>query len=246
MQYFVSTDSLPLQQTDCIAVGVFEGQQLSPAAEQLDQTSQNSLKKILQRGDHSGKPGQLLLIQDIQGVTSPRILLVGCGQFEKTTENDFNTATTAMAKWLNDSAVKAAISCLADVPVKQRSVEWKVRQTVANTETALYRYSQTKSLFKPAEHPLEALTVIADEATKVTLEKACTTGAAVGRGMNLARELAIYRQTYVPPPTSQNRLSNLAKPTITCKSMCLKKPIWPNWAWALCSRYHVAVANRQN
>lgn len=189
MQYFVSTDSLPLQQTDCIAVGVFEGQQLSPAAEQLDQTSQNSLKKILQRGDHSGKPGQLLLIQDIQGVTSPRILLVGCGQFEKTTENDFNTATTAMAKWLNDSAVKAAISCLADVPVKQRSVEWKVRQTVANTETALYRYSQTKSLFKPAEHPLEALTVIADEATKVTLEKACTTGAAVGRGMNLAREL---------------------------------------------------------
>lgn len=189
MQYFVSTDALPSQPTECIAVAVFESQQLSQSAEQLDHASQNSLKRILQRGDHSGKPGQLLLIQDIQGVTSPRILLVGCGQFEKTTENDFNAASTAMAKWLNESAVKSAISCLADVPVQQRSVEWKVRQLITNTETALYRYSQTKSLIKPLKTPLEALTVIANDADKTALEIACSSGAAIGRGMNLAREL---------------------------------------------------------
>lgn len=189
MQYFVTTDALPTQQTDCIAVAVFEDQQLSPSAQQLDSASQNKLTQVMQRGDINGKAGQLLLLQDISGIESPRILLVGCGKYEKTTENDFNSATVAMAKWLNESAVKHAISCLADVPVQQRSAEWKVQQTVINTETSLYRFSQTKSKFTPVKIPLEQLGFVVSTADQSMFESASKSGTAIGRGMNLARQL---------------------------------------------------------
>ena len=130
MQYFVTKDVLPTQSIDCIAVAVFEGNQLSPAA-----------------------------------------------------------ATLNTARWLNESAATQAVSCLAEAPVKERTTAWKIRQTIINTETALYRYSQTKSQFKPVEKPLTRLGFMASEADIDTLEKACDTGAAIGRGMNLAREL---------------------------------------------------------
>ncbi len=94
-----------------------------------------------------------------------------------------------MAKWLNDSAATQAVSCLAETPVKDRSTAWKIRQTIINTEAALYRYSQTKSQFKPVDKPLAKLGFMATEADIDALEKACKTGAAIGKGMNLAREL---------------------------------------------------------
>ena len=189
MQYFVTKDVLPTQSIDCIAVAIFEEQQLSPSAAALDTAAKGLIQRVIERGDINGKPGQTMLLQDIDGIASPRVLLVGCGKFEKTTENDFNTATVAMAKWLNESSATQAISCLAETPVTERSVAWKIRQTIINTETALYRYSQTKSQLKPVEKPLERLGFMATEADIDMLEKACQTGAAIGRGMNLAREL---------------------------------------------------------
>ena len=189
MQYFVTKDVLPTQSIDCIAVAVFEGNQLSPAAATLNTASKGLIQRVIERGDISGKPGQTMLLQDIEGISSPRVLLVGCGKFEKTSENDFNAACISMARWLNESAATQAVSCLAEAPVKERTTAWKIRQTIINTETALYRYSQTKSQFKPVEKPLTRLGFMASEADIDTLEKACDTGAAIGRGMNLAREL---------------------------------------------------------
>lgn len=189
MQYFVSSDVLSAQATDCIAVAVFEDGQLSPSAESLNSASQDKLKSCFARGDITGKAGQLLLLQDLPGINSPRVLLVGGGKHGKTSENDFNNACLAMAKWLNESAAQSAISCLSDIPVNGRNDAWKVRQTVINTETALYKYSQTKSQFKPIDKPLEKLGFAASDVNQADFEQAAKTGTAIGHGMNLAREL---------------------------------------------------------
>jgi len=189
MQYFVSSDVLSAQASDCVAVAIFEDGKLSPSAEALNSASQDKLNNCLARGDISGKAGQLLLLQDLPGINSPRVLLVGAGKQGDTTENDFNSASTAMAKWLNESAAQNAISCLSEIPVAKRDDAWKVRQTVINTETALYRYSQTKSQFKPVDKPLENLGFLATAANQADFEQAAKTGAAIGHGMNTAREL---------------------------------------------------------
>ena len=188
MQYFVTTNAPITQQSDCIVIAIFADGELSPSASSIDTQSQGYISKIVERGDMSGKAGQTLLLQDVAGVTSPRVLLVGCGKKDKTTEKDFNSAITAMTKVLNESGASSAVSSLAEITVKDRSTSWKVRQTAITAETALYKYSETKSDVKPTKSPIEQLGFFAQNDSQA-VELAADTGLAIGNGMNLARKL---------------------------------------------------------
>lgn len=189
MQYFVTSDALASLETDCLAVAIYDGGELSPSAAQLDEDSQGAVQRVIDSGDITGKAGQTLFIHHVSGIKSARILLVGFGKKGKTTENDFNTATTALAQVLNQSGAQTAAFAVAEVEMVNRSAAWKVRQTACNTETALYQYTQTKSSNKPVEKPLIQLSFMADEADTAALGQAMAQGSAIGKGMNLAKEL---------------------------------------------------------
>nr|WP_320166559.1 leucyl aminopeptidase [uncultured Methylophaga sp.] len=188
MQYFVTSDALASQQTDCIAVGIYNEGELSPSAQQLDKASQGQIKRIIDNGDFSGKPGQTLFLHNLAEINSPRVLLVGFGKKTKTTENDFNTATSAAIVALNESGAEKAVYSFTDIEVNDRSTAWKARQIACNAETALYKYSQTKSETKAVEKPLLACTISVEQ-DAADIQKAAEQGAAIGAGMNLAREL---------------------------------------------------------
>jgi len=187
MQYFVTANTPSTQQTDCVVVAIFDQGELSPSAELINEQSNNYITKIIARGDITGKAGQTLLLQDVDGLTSPRLLLVGCGKKDATTENDFNTAVTAATKVLNESGADDATSCLAEIKLNARSTEWKIRQTVIMAESTLYKYTQTKSNVKPPQQPLNKLGFFSPDSSS---ELAAQTGQAIGEGMNLARELS--------------------------------------------------------
>ncbi len=189
MHYFVTTNAPTTHETDCVVVAVFEHGELSPSATALNEQSSGYLAKVIERGDIKGKAGQTLLLQDVAGISSPRVLLVGCGKKDKTTENNFNSAVTAMTTVLNSSGAADASSCLAEITIPSRSNSWKVRQTATTAETALYKYTQTKSDVKPQKNPIERLTFITSENIEDT-ELAAQTGNAIANGMNLARELS--------------------------------------------------------
>ena len=188
MQYFVTTEALATHKSDCIAVAVFEQGQLSPSAQVINTVSNNAISRVVERGDISGNAGQTLLLHELTGIDSPRVLLVGCGKQGKTTENDFNTAVTTMAKVLNQSGASTATSALAEITVNSRTTEWKVRQTMITAGSALYKYTQTKSNVQPQTLPLEKIGFFAQDNSQNS-EKAAQTGLAIARGMDLAREL---------------------------------------------------------
>jgi len=187
MKYFVTTTPPSTQQSDCIIVAIFEEGKLSPSAKSIDEQSNGYISQIINRGDITGKAGQTLLLQDVSGITSPRVLLVGCGKEAKTTENNFNTAVTSLTKVLHASGADGATSYLSEVVVNSRSEDWKIRQTIITAESALYNYTHTKSDVKPVEKPLTALTFFSKVAEA---ELATQTGHAIAEGMNLARELS--------------------------------------------------------
>lgn len=189
MQYFVTTDALASLETDCLAVAIYDGGELSPSAAQLDEDSQGAVQRVIDSGDMTGKRGQTLFIHHPSGIKATRLLLVGFGKKGKTTENDFNTATTTMAQVLNDSGAQSVVCTFAEVELSNRSAAWKVRQTACNTESTLYKYSQTKSDNKPLEKPLQQLSFAADDADTAAFGQALAQGSAIGKGMNLAKEL---------------------------------------------------------
>lgn len=188
MQYFVTTEALATQKSDCIVVAVYEQGQLSSSAKTLNDLSSNAISRIIDRGDIAGKAGQTILLHDLAGINAPRVLLVGCGKQDKTTENDFNAAITSMAKILNESGASNATSCLAEVAVNIRTAEWKVRQTMITTASALYKYTQTKSNVIPPASPLDKIGFFTRDNVQA-LETAAKAGLAIAQGMDLAREL---------------------------------------------------------
>jgi leucyl aminopeptidase len=186
MQYFVTSNAPATQETDCVVVAVFEHGELSPTASSLNEHSNNAIKRIIERGDITGSAGQTLLLQDVANITSPRVLLVGCGKKDLTTEVQFNSAITAAINVLNESGAQTATTALAEINVKDRSTDWKVRQVILTGETALYKYTATKET-KATLSPIEQLGFFDIVDADITL--ATQRGNAIATGMNLAREL---------------------------------------------------------
>ena len=89
MEFSVKSGSPEKQRSACVVVGVFEPRRLSPVAEQLDKISDGYLSSLLRRGDLEGKPGQMLLLHQVPGVLSERVLLVGCGKERELDERQY-------------------------------------------------------------------------------------------------------------------------------------------------------------
>ena len=84
MEYGTKAGNPAKTRTQCIVVGVFENNKLSATAALVDKASKGHIRKILKRGDISGKTNQTLLLHDIPNVNSPRVLLVGLGNEDTT------------------------------------------------------------------------------------------------------------------------------------------------------------------
>ena len=79
MEFGVWTKGLATLQVDCLVLGVFEEGELSGEARSVDAASGGRLKKLLERGDFAGRPGDTQLIADLLGVSATRVLLTGLG-----------------------------------------------------------------------------------------------------------------------------------------------------------------------
>ena len=187
MQYFVTSDALVTLKTECLVVAVFNDQTLSTSAQKIDEATNGVLTNIAEQGDLPSKPGQSLLLHALDGIPASRVLLVGFGKQDKVTENSFNTATNAMVTALNSSGATSAAIAITEIDVATRSEAWKVKQTAINAETALYKYTETKSDTKADDTPITSLSFVVSDLDSAS--EAAQQGAAIGQGMNLAREL---------------------------------------------------------
>ena len=79
MEFFVSTAAPSRQRTDCAIVGVYDKGALSDTAQALDRRIGGRISRLVKRGDIRGKTGESLLLTDISGAASERILIVGLG-----------------------------------------------------------------------------------------------------------------------------------------------------------------------
>jgi len=188
MQYFVTTNTASSEQTDCVVIAIFEQGQLSPSAADLNNSSNGQIQHYIDRGDITGKIGQTLLLQDLNGITSPRVLLIGCGDNTGIKESDYATIITSMTKILDNSATANAAVYLTEINVNDRPAQWLVTNAITTAETSLYKYTATKSDTKPKDKPIESLSFFASKAN-AGLEQATANGLAIANGMNLAKEL---------------------------------------------------------
>ena len=191
MEFGVKSGSPEKQRSACIVVGVFEPRRLSAVAEQLDRVSDGYISSLLRRGDLEGKSGQMLLLHQVPGVLSERVLLVGCGKERELDERQFKQIIQKTISTLNETGSMEAVCFLTELHVKGRDAYWKVRQAVETAQNSLYTFDQFKTNKAELRRPLRKL--VFNVATRRDLaigEKAVAHGLAVANGMKICRDVA--------------------------------------------------------
>ncbi|MBW3551398.1 MAG: hypothetical protein KY442_11515 [Proteobacteria bacterium] len=143
LEFDLNRDAPAAAQADCVIVGAFADNTLTPAASALDSASNGRIKALLQRGDVSGKSGKTTLLHDLAGVTAPRVLVVGLGDAGKFGPPQYLKAVADAARALKLGPVAHALFTLAEVPVTGRDGDWAIRHAAIGADHACYRYLAT-------------------------------------------------------------------------------------------------------
>jgi leucyl aminopeptidase len=170
-------------EADCIVVGIYADGSLGPSAQALDAASGGRLAALVARGDVSGKTGRTAMLQDLAGVTAPRVLVVGLGDKGKFAVPQFLKAIGDGVRTLRSGPVKHALLTLTELPVKGREPGWNLRQAAIVADHAAYEYTATRS--KAAEVSLARVSL----SGAASLQGEVDRGIAIAAGVQLAREL---------------------------------------------------------
>jgi leucyl aminopeptidase len=136
-------------QADCAWVGLFStptGVELTMPVRVIDKVSAGAIAKLLKAGDFDAKAGSTLLLRDLPGLPTSRVLLVGCGPKESFSEKVYTDAVRAATKAMSGlKGVKRVSSYLTELPVDDRSGEWKLQSHVLACREVVYRFDRFKT-----------------------------------------------------------------------------------------------------
>jgi leucyl aminopeptidase len=196
----------------CAVVGVHAGRKLSDAAAALDRAAKGYLRRVLERGDMEGRIGTTLLLQDVPGVASARVLLVGLGPQAEFGENQFRRIVTAAIAALAKTGTADAELHLAELAVGRRDVEWRVMQAACAARVAVYRFEQMKS--KPGQDAPALRRIALSVRTQGEARRAArglAQGLALAHGVTLARDLGNLPANVCTPAYLADQARKLAK-----------------------------------
>jgi len=195
MEFSIKNGTPEKQRSDCVIVGVYESRKLSNAAQAIDDASTGYLANILKRGDMDGKLDTTLMLHNVSGTLSERVLLVGLGKEPDFAEKQYCKAVRASIKALASSGASEAITFLAELPVKQLSTRWKVAHLTEVTLDETYRFDAIKrkkddSEKEASKKEVENLSInVAQLSELKDGEAGLVDGQALAAGVSLTKDL---------------------------------------------------------
>ncbi len=191
MEYSVKSGSPEKQRIGCVVVAVFAQRVLSPAAKILDKASGNQISNLIRRGELEGDLGGTLLLHNVENTLCDRVLLIGCGKEKEIDTNTFRKINSTMAATLKASGTTEVASFLTEIPIKRKSLTWKIQQSIEAIDETLYTFNQLKSEQKPPRRPLRKFVFSVSGRGQLTEgEEAVRRGMAISTGIKLAKDLA--------------------------------------------------------
>ena len=189
MEFTIKSGSPEKQRTACVVVGVFDNRKLTLSAELIDRAANGYLSEIIRRGDMEGKLGSSLLLHNVPGTLSDRVLLVGLGKEREFREAEFRRALRTAVKLLNETGSYEAVIYVTEESVKKRDIGWRIEHAVVMAMDAVYRFDQMKSNPPELRRPLRKLTLsVPQRSNLATGEAAVNRGMAIASGIKLAKD----------------------------------------------------------
>jgi len=213
MDYQIKTAAdLATLKTDCLIFAIAEGKAQSASATAVDRATAGRLGELIKQGDIKPAHGKTTTLHQLPNIGAARAIVVGLGA---------DKSIAKARQWL-----AAAIGCALATPAKDATIvltdlaptgsakgdvsaAWLAQQAAQLCEDLSYRYDHTLS--KKADRPtLKKLTLIVDKASK-ELQISAERGAAIGRGMNVAKQLGNLPGNICTPTFLADEARQLAK-----------------------------------
>ena len=189
VEFTIKAGSPEKLKNGCVVVGVHAGGDLTAAARALDKASNGAIATVLARGDLDDKAGSTLMLHDLPGLATPRVLLVSLGQADELTDKLYRDAVAAAARALAGSVAGDAAFCLADAELPHRDLAWRLGQAAQILKDSTYRCDELKSKKDESKKGISKLVFVARGKDADALDAAIRRGEAVADGMALAKTL---------------------------------------------------------
>jgi leucyl aminopeptidase len=182
LRFSLSPDRPAGIDADAVVLGAYEDKSLPAATAEVDAASGGAIRRLLEAGDVSGKPGTVNRLFHLAGVKAPRVLLVGLGEPRKFDAARYHKACAEAAKALASGPARRVASFLPELELAGRDAAWRSRQAAVAADAACYRYTAT---VKPKNGAgLEELLLPAAAGEAVLAQ-----ARGIAAGVKLAREL---------------------------------------------------------
>jgi leucyl aminopeptidase len=191
MEYTVKSGSPEKQRIGCVVAAVYASRKLSPSAKILDKASGGLISNLIRRGELEGDIGGTLLLHNVENTLCDRILLIGCGKEKDLDTTAYCRINKVMATTLEANGATEVASYLTEIPVKNRSLAWKIQLAIEGIEDALYKFTQLKSDKKTSRRPLRKFIFsVSGRGQLMDGEAAVRVGMAIAGGIRLSKDLA--------------------------------------------------------
>lgn len=196
-----------------VAVAVGKGGKLSPAAAELDKTTEGAIKQVLRASRFSGNKGQQAEILAPRGTRLDRILLLGTGDPAELTQNDLEAlGGRTYAAWARSGVKQGKIVIDSDgLAAKAKLTKGAVQAHIAvGARLASYRFDKYHTKLKDEDKPaLEMLTIGTRSAAAA--RDAFAALDRVADGVFLTRDLVTEPPNLLYPQTLAERCQELTK-----------------------------------
>ncbi|MGH8276418.1 MAG: leucyl aminopeptidase, partial [Steroidobacteraceae bacterium] len=189
MEFGVWTKGLATLPVDCLVVGVFEEGELGGEARSVDAACGGRLRRLLERGDFTGRAGDTLLLTDLAGVPAARVLLTGLGAKKQLSAKSWRRAWGSAVLALARTRIGSCAVALDRPDGRQLDDYYFGRAVVEIAASALYRVNDLKSGKKPPAAALRR--VLAGPVRKAdAASRGFKHGAAISAAAAVQRDLA--------------------------------------------------------
>jgi leucyl aminopeptidase len=211
MDYAVKSGQLGKQKTGCLILGYFEKGNLAPSTEIIDQLTGQFISSLIKRDELEGKPGELLLLEHVPEISAERVLLVGLGETDAVSEQNFNKALKVATEALSKSRATNALSTLIELNIKGRDAQWITKQTIQLCEAITYQSGELKSKPETVTTCTSVTFFAKNKATQASIKEGIRTGEAIASGIKLAKKVSDLPGNICTPSYLAEQASNLGK-----------------------------------
>ena len=123
MQLEIRAQSIETVQADAVVVGVFSDGIMTPSAAYAEAACEGAITEMIAEGDFDTQLGSTIVLRDMEGIWSRRLVLLGLGKLE---DYDDEAYVKAIDAALKATKTKTVALPLEDWIPPARSIEWAV------------------------------------------------------------------------------------------------------------------------